>query len=291
LLNIYGPVGAPCVFLLHGGPSVYGYMHTLGELLQGVRVVDYAQPGTLENPTSRRPVDLDAHIETLHELITLHGGDVAPVLLGHSWGACLALIYAARHPDTVQHVIVLGAAPLSEHLENLFAASMEDRLCDDTRSDIDDLDAQIRDALEGAEQEPSQRMLLNALAQQRLERVDPAYHWNPATSDSVPACSFDFPSFLSSKESLWMLIHNGEIPGLLQQIHAPVTALHGVEDVIPCEETLAFLLEHIPHLRAHRVPKAGHFLWLEPQVRLDVIRRIQAVLQPTSIIDDGMAPL
>ena len=37
----------------------------------------------------------------------------APVLLGHSWGAVLALEYALRHPTRVSRVILMNPAPAS----------------------------------------------------------------------------------------------------------------------------------------------------------------------------------
>ena len=37
----------------------------------------------------------------------------APLLLGHSWGAPLALEYAFRHPDRVSRLILMNPAPAS----------------------------------------------------------------------------------------------------------------------------------------------------------------------------------
>ena len=279
MLKIHGPEKAPTVVLLHGGPSVYGYMQTLGKQLDGVRVLDYAQAGAVENPSPDRVVDLDAHVADLHAIIRKHCGDGPPFLLGHSWGADLALIYAASHPEAVRHVIALGTAPLSQQPEDILAASMAHRLGEETMAKLDILDQQLRNALVQLDNDPSHTEALNRLAEQRLKLVDPAYHWDPATSSRIPNCSFDFPSFLSSKASLWKRIQAGEIPSLLRQIQAPVSALHGAEDVIPCEATLEFLQLHIPRLQVHRFQKAGHFLWLEPHARRGVLAQLQAVLQ------------
>jgi pimeloyl-ACP methyl ester carboxylesterase len=92
LLHCYGPESAQPVVLLHGGPSIYGYMWTLAKELPGYRVLDYAQRGTVENPTRGRTVDLEGHIEDLHALITQHCGTTLPMLVGHSWGADLGLL-------------------------------------------------------------------------------------------------------------------------------------------------------------------------------------------------------
>ena len=40
-------------------------------------------------------------------------GDI--VLLGHSWGAWLVLLYTARYPELVRKVVLVGAGPLEVH--------------------------------------------------------------------------------------------------------------------------------------------------------------------------------
>jgi proline iminopeptidase len=42
-----------------------------------------------------------------------HFGLDAPALLGHSWGAVLALEYTLRHPARVSHLILMNPAPVS----------------------------------------------------------------------------------------------------------------------------------------------------------------------------------
>jgi len=37
----------------------------------------------------------------------------SPALLGHSWGAVLALEYALRHPERVSRIILMNPAPVS----------------------------------------------------------------------------------------------------------------------------------------------------------------------------------
>jgi pimeloyl-ACP methyl ester carboxylesterase len=175
--------------------------------------------------------------------------------------------------------VVLGTAPLTREQEALLGESMAARLSQETQDELAQVDGQIRNVLERMESDPEQNARLTPLTRRRLALVDPAYHWNPETSQHVPDCSFDFPSFLSSKTALWSLIEEGEISRLLGQIQVPVTAFHGIEDVIPCEAILSFLEQHVPQFQAHRIARAGHFLWLEPQARSSVLERLRAVLE------------
>jgi pimeloyl-ACP methyl ester carboxylesterase len=48
------------------------------------------------------------HLEDLHEVVQLYARDSRPALLGSSWGAMLALAYAAAHPDSTGPLILVG---------------------------------------------------------------------------------------------------------------------------------------------------------------------------------------
>ena len=49
-------------------------------------------------------------------------------LLGHSWGAVLALEYALRHPDRVSHLILMNPAPASRGRRAVSAQSYLQKL-------------------------------------------------------------------------------------------------------------------------------------------------------------------
>jgi pimeloyl-ACP methyl ester carboxylesterase len=47
------------------------------------------------------------HVAELHEVVNWCSDGVAPALLGHSWGAMLALSYAAAHPAMAGPIILI----------------------------------------------------------------------------------------------------------------------------------------------------------------------------------------
>jgi proline iminopeptidase len=57
-------------------------------------------------------VSLSSEVDDLEE-VRQHFRLDAPVLLGHSWGAVLALEYALRHPTRVSRVVLMNPAPVS----------------------------------------------------------------------------------------------------------------------------------------------------------------------------------
>jgi pimeloyl-ACP methyl ester carboxylesterase len=57
------------------------------------------------------------HVADLHEVINFYAGCCRPPLLGASWGAMLALAYAATHPSSTGPVILVGCFDLAARAE------------------------------------------------------------------------------------------------------------------------------------------------------------------------------
>ncbi|HET9299120.1 MAG TPA: alpha/beta fold hydrolase [Candidatus Polarisedimenticolaceae bacterium] len=107
--------GSP-VIVLHGGPDFdHGYLlPELDRWKDTFRLVYYDQRGRGRSAENVRPEDvtLASDVEDL-DRVRRHLGVEAPTILGHSWGALLALEYALRHPTHVSHLILMNPAPLS----------------------------------------------------------------------------------------------------------------------------------------------------------------------------------
>ena len=74
------------------------------------RVIAIDRPG---HGSSDRPAEKSATVEyqaqLLHRTLS-HLGVAQPVLIGHSWGAALALAYALKYPDEVSALVLLAPA-------------------------------------------------------------------------------------------------------------------------------------------------------------------------------------
>lgn len=105
--------GAPCV-CLHGGPGTdaSGLARTLGPLAGelGLRLIFYDHRGHGRSewvPVEQCTQDqLVSDVEGVRRALGL-----GPVhVLGISWGGFLGLMYAARHPDSIRTLAVVGAS-------------------------------------------------------------------------------------------------------------------------------------------------------------------------------------
>lgn len=100
--------GDPLV-LCHGGPGLWDYLDDVAVLLRdAARVIRWDQRGCGRSErrgrytVARFVADLDA--------VRRHAGADRVALLGHSWGAFLALRYALEHPDRVTRLIYVTAS-------------------------------------------------------------------------------------------------------------------------------------------------------------------------------------
>lgn len=107
--------GQPIV-VLHGGPDFdTGYLlPDLDRLADAYRLIYYDQRGRGKSAdgVGAGEVTLASDIEDLNNVRKYFHLE-SQALLGHSWGAVLALEYALRHPDRVSRMILMNPAPVS----------------------------------------------------------------------------------------------------------------------------------------------------------------------------------
>jgi len=127
-------LGRP-VIVLHGGPDFdHGYLlPELDRLGDAFRLIYYDQRGRGKSAEKVQPKDvtLSSDVDDIDRVRRHHELD-AVALLGHSWGAVLALEYALRNPTRVSHLILMNPAPVSvSDLEAVRKAYLE-RLGEET---------------------------------------------------------------------------------------------------------------------------------------------------------------
>ena len=124
------------LLVLHGGPDFdHGYLlPDRDRLADAFQLIYYDQRGRGRSADGVRAEDVTLvsdveDVDRVREYFRL----ASTGLLGHSWGAVLALEYALRHPDRVSHLILMNPAPASAsdvadlhryYLEKIGAAEM-----------------------------------------------------------------------------------------------------------------------------------------------------------------------
>jgi pimeloyl-ACP methyl ester carboxylesterase len=271
LVNSYG-AGTKTIILLHGGPSFSNYMSTLGtHLSDKYRVVEYSQKGTPENPTSNKEeLTLSGHLRDLKAIVDSHK-DTPLILIGHSWGASLALLFIAENPRLISKTILIGSAPLEDGASKKFGENIQDRLDQNSKEKLLVIKSLFEEAKTNDEK--------NVLMQERLRIIGSVYHFDPKTEDNFSELKWDYTSFVTSIDSLWDFIDAGKMTEALQNISDPVVAYHGEFDPIPMEETFIFLKKHIAKLKVSGINKSGHFPWLELAAKKEFLTQLKNELE------------
>ena len=99
----YGSSG-PVVVLIHGGPGASGYMAPIArKLSDSFQIFEPLQSGS-----GPERLTVNSHITDLQEMIETSGVSQPLALVGHSWGAMLALAYSAAHPSHISSIALIG---------------------------------------------------------------------------------------------------------------------------------------------------------------------------------------
>jgi len=243
----YGTTG-PWVVLIHGGPGVAGYMAPLGrELADEFRLLEPFQRGS-----SGERLTVARHVGDLADTILEHCGSELPALVGSSWGAMLALAFAAEHPDRVGPLVLVGCGTFDAESRAVFRSTLLRRLAGPAAAEI----ARLRSAVE----DPDTR--LRALGALML----PAYSHDLLPHDDET----DTVDALALEETWADMLRRqreGIFPTTLASIRTPVLMLHGDTDPHPGQRIRDGLRPVLPGLEYRELARCGHYPWLEREAR------------------------
>lgn len=255
----YGTSG-PLVILLHGGPGAPGYMAPLArELADAFRVFEPLQRGS-----GALPLSVARHVEDLHEIVEPMSPPDRPALVGHSWGAMLALAYAAAHPDNVSSIVLISCGTFDPAAREKLDATRAERMDDALRRRLNSLADEVPD--------PDER--LQAWAKLTL----PIYSYDVMENDlELVAC--DMKAFRESWQDMLRLQDEGVYPASFSSIRVPVLMLHGASDPHPGAMVRSSLEPHVKSLEYREWERCGHYPWMERAVREEFFKVLRLWLE------------
>lgn len=108
------PTAQVALVAIHGGPGMQSdYLWELDRLVgEKLSFVTYDQHGAGRSQPSDPVMTMESYTAELEQVIESSAHPRA-ILFGHSWGALVAVNYAAEHPDRVIGLILMGPAPLT----------------------------------------------------------------------------------------------------------------------------------------------------------------------------------
>jgi len=256
--------GEPVV-ILHGGPGFdHNYMLPMRELADGYRIIFYDQraTGNSTGAVDANSITVDHFVEDLEGLrAELKLGRMN--VIGHSWGAGLAMFYGIKYPDKLGKMILLGCAGagteyFGEHFENIQKnTSPEDSLA---MKQIEQSEAFKNKEIKAFEQ--YYRIAVKPFFYDKSlpDHLDFTYGKNTAKNQMEVA------------NLLMKDLRDFDIYNELSTIKCPALIIQGDSDLLPCEATYK-LHKHIAQSKLVFLKNTGHFILHEsPDQVFPIIR-------------------
>jgi len=272
--------GEPIV-VLHRGPDFdHRYLlPDLDRLSDSFHLVYYDQRGRGLSADGVQPEDvtLDGEIEDL-DAVRRHVGAASIALLGHSWGALLALEYAIRHPERVSRLVLMNPAPASQADHRWLASESR-------RTHATDLE-QLKAMAAGAGYREGDPDAVAAYYRVHFRRAVQRHEDLDRVVASLRA-SFTREGILKARaiedrlmEETWGSSEGYDLLPRLGALGVPALLICGEHEIVPlaCVEHIA---QALPGARLVTLAGCGHFAYLEsPDATGRAIRDFFGVVRP-----------
>ncbi len=248
------------VAVIHGGPGAPG---TVAELAMGLS--ERSGLGVLE--PLQTSMSIEGQIGELRRMLKKHGK--LPVsLTGHSWGAWLAFMFAARYPSYVKKLILVASGPFEERYASTIMQTRLERMSESEIEEYLHLSSSMSD--------PSVTNKNHVFAKfgKLISAAD--------SFDFVPYEGTNTGFMHDVNRSIWneasYLRRSGKLLNMGEQIKCPVMAIHGNHDPHPFEGVKAPLSKVIKDFRFMLLDNCGHYPWQEKHAYEDFYQMMKKEL-------------
>ncbi len=258
----YGETGSR-VAVLHGGPGASGYMAGLArDMARSFQVLE-----PLQRPSGAEKLTVALHVEDLHEVLKQRCPGERVSLVGHSWGAMLALAYAAKCPDGISLIALIGCGTFDKEARARMKITIEERL----GGKVDERMAQLEREI------PDRDKRLAAMGA-LIESVD---SWDLLPLD-CQAASCDARANEETWSDMMRLQAAHVYPQAFSTITCPVAMFHGKYDPHPGKMIRDSLKPYIPQLEYIEWERCGHYPWRESAAREEFLATLKTRLAACS---------
>jgi len=254
------------VVVIHGGPGARGEMKPVAlELSRTYGVLEYLQTAT----------SINGQIKELKNSLNKHT-NLPVTLIGHSWGAWLGFIFAAKYPKLVKKLILVSSGPFEDKYVSQIMITRLRRLRHKERNELNTYIKLMN------------KQKVNKLTLKRLTKkvgddlVFVKFGELMSKTDSFKPIRIknkvDFR--LDIMQGVWRqaekLRKSGKLLNLGNKIKCPVIAIHGEYDPHPADGVKKPLSSIIKNFRFILLKNCGHTPWIERQTREKFFRILKS---------------
>ncbi|MCK4446243.1 MAG: alpha/beta hydrolase [Candidatus Marinimicrobia bacterium] len=231
------------IALIHGGPGAPGEMAPIArELSRSFGILEPLQTAS----------SVEGQLQELHSILQNHS-DFPITLIGHSWGAWLSFLFAARYSSIVKKLILIGSGPFEEKYAVNITVTRLSRLTENERTELDALQELLSNPNIKNENDIFVRF---EKLMSKADSFDPL----PFESDVL---EYQPDIFQSVWKEAKELRQSGKLLKIGNQVQCPVAAIHGDYDPHPAEGVKSPLSKIIKDFRFILLEKCGHNPWIE----------------------------
>jgi pimeloyl-ACP methyl ester carboxylesterase len=247
------------VAVIHGGPGAPGSMAPVARELS-------AEWGVLE--PLQTATSLEGQIQELRAVLETNG-ELPVTLIGSSWGAMLSFMLAARYPEFVRKLILIGSGMYEEQYAARIEETRLSRLSEEDRREVQALEEALNDP--GV---PDKDAILVRVGD--LDTRADAY--DPFTLDTE-GLGVQYEIFQRVWQEAQDLRASGRLLELGKRIQCPVVAIHGDYDPHPVDGVQRPLSSVLKDFRFIVLEHCGHLPWIEREARDEFYHILKAELR------------
>ena len=210
------------IVLVHGGPGACGDLAPLKALLNFPTVESIQKGFTIEE-----------QIEELHKDVTSPS-----ILIGHSWGALLSILFAEKYPHLVKKLILIGC-PSFEQADDI----MDKRFQRLSPAEVERLKFCMTDLSNHFEE--AAKLISKADSYDLLPQDTPFYG--------------NYETFKHIQPKIKEMRESGLLLKALEKLACPITVIQGEVD--------NHIVKPLEKMHLIMMPKCGHMPWLEKEAR------------------------
>ena len=256
--------GLPVV-LCHGGPGIYDYLGPVAAMIDDVATVHRYDQRGCGRSQDIGPYEVGTFVDDL-DALRAYWGYEAWTIVGHSWGAHLALMYAIRYPERTARLVYMSGTGIDPAWHQDYRRNREAKLLPADRERLRRLSEQrltaMGEELERIEEEESS-------LRGRTELYDVTRLDDVSRYDRFPI-NYSLNSALNAENN--HVEEAGRLGCEVSQVSASTLVLDGEGDPRP-RWARAQVAELIPNSRHVTIARAGHEPWIEhPELTGRVLR-------------------
>lgn len=233
------------IAVIHGGPGAPGTMGPVAkELSKKISVIEPFQAA----------LSIDEQILELKTILENESNSAFPVILiGHSWGAWLSYIFAAKYPKLVKKLILIGSGSFETKYVSAMNKKRKNSLSEEENNRVGILYKQLVNKFI-----PNKKDVLKEFG----ALMSKADSFSPISNEN-DTLDFNIDIFNNCMKEINVLRNSKELLNLGRDIECPVIAIHGEYDSHSYEGVEKPLSNVLKDFKFILLEKCGHTPWNE----------------------------